>query len=283
MDREVGERRPLISLVMPAYNAQRFIAQAIRSVLAQSWQGWELIIVNDGSTDSTGTIVRSFQDERIHWVDRPKCGVSRARNEGLDLATGEFLAFIDADDILPPESLSSRAGVLMSRPDVHFVDGVVRSFTTEAPDQGTIIHRPTFKGAPREKLLELSNEVFFGLSWMIRRTAQISSIRFPVQMSHAEDLAYYLLISPFGSYDHTEKEVLYYRRSLSSAMRDLDKLALGYSQFYALSTSIAPKPSDTVLEDLWKRICSIMFKSYLLHGKPLKAIRSLLRNRPNIE
>jgi glycosyltransferase involved in cell wall biosynthesis len=88
----------LVSVIMPAYNAERFIAEAIESVLAQTYPHWELIIVDDGSTDTTPDIVVRFNDPRIKVIRQANKGEGGARNTGLDVAQGEFIGFLDADD-----------------------------------------------------------------------------------------------------------------------------------------------------------------------------------------
>lgn len=90
----------LVSVIMPAYNAQEFIAEAIQSVLAQTYTHWELIIINDGSTDQTQIIAQQFaeQDQRIRLITQKNQGVSTARNTGLSQAQGGYISFIDSDD-----------------------------------------------------------------------------------------------------------------------------------------------------------------------------------------
>ncbi len=97
--------RPLVSVVIPAYNASRWITDAINSVLGQSLQDFEVIVVDDGSKDGTATIARSIGDARVHVVSQPNAGVSAARNKGIDQARGRFIALLDADDALEPEAL----------------------------------------------------------------------------------------------------------------------------------------------------------------------------------
>ena len=92
--------KDLISVIMPSYNAATHIAQSIQSVINQSICNWELIVINDGSTDITEDIVREFSkvDERINLVTQVNYGVARARNRGIEEAHGEFVAFLDSDD-----------------------------------------------------------------------------------------------------------------------------------------------------------------------------------------
>lgn len=93
---------PLVSIITPAYNAARFIHAAVTSVINQTWKNWELIIVNDGSTDKTLEICQSFcnTDPRIKLITTPNHGVSHARNVGLESASGSYIGFLDADDII---------------------------------------------------------------------------------------------------------------------------------------------------------------------------------------
>ncbi|MCL1852015.1 MAG: glycosyltransferase [Peptococcaceae bacterium] len=97
---------PTLSIILPAYNAEQYLDRCVRSVLSQSCQDWELIIVDDGSTDATADICNGFasEDTRIQIVRQPNAGVSAARNAGMRIATGRYTAFLDADDTLDPEA-----------------------------------------------------------------------------------------------------------------------------------------------------------------------------------
>lgn len=99
----------MVSIIIPAFNAGKYLNQAIDSIIAQSYQDWELIIVNNGSTDSTNTIALSYtqKDHRIHLLTIPTSDVSAARNYGIDHALGDYISFLDADDILHPHFLSA--------------------------------------------------------------------------------------------------------------------------------------------------------------------------------
>jgi len=93
--------KPMVSIIIPAYNAGRFISETIESVLLQSFTNWELIIVNDGSKDNTGEIISKYAaaDKRISIITKENSGVSDTRNKGIEKSKGEMLAFLDADDI----------------------------------------------------------------------------------------------------------------------------------------------------------------------------------------
>lgn len=100
---------PKISIVIPVYNGERYIRRAIEGVLAQTFTDWELILVDDGSRDASGVICDEYAGERIHVVHQKNGGVSAARNAGIELAQGEYIAFVDADDIIGKDYLANLA------------------------------------------------------------------------------------------------------------------------------------------------------------------------------
>jgi glycosyltransferase involved in cell wall biosynthesis len=126
---------------MPAYNAEKYIAEAINSVLNQSYPEFELLVINDGSSDQTAKIIRSFFDSRIKYFKQNNQGVSSARNTGLENMKGVYFCFLDADDVMPQDSLKSRLEIFNSNNKIDFVDGKVRKkiyhsqvFSFKAPD-----------------------------------------------------------------------------------------------------------------------------------------------------
>jgi len=109
---------PTVSVVMPIYNVERFVASSIESVLAQTFTDFELILVDDGSTDSSPDICRQYRDPRIRIVSQANRGLPGARNTGIRNATGEFVAIIDSDDLWRPEKLARHVAHLRARPEV---------------------------------------------------------------------------------------------------------------------------------------------------------------------
>ena len=101
-------------MIVPAYNASRYIRETLESVLGQTYSSFEVIVVDDGSTDDTPAIVADYlrRDSRIRLVSQPTCGVGAARNRGIAEASGEFIAPLDADNIWYPEKLAKQVGSL---------------------------------------------------------------------------------------------------------------------------------------------------------------------------
>ncbi len=112
------ESLPLVSVIMPCYNMERFVTETIASVQRQTYPHWELLIVDDASTDGTVETVKRIaeQDERIHFTEKTThSGIADTRNLCIQMAQGPFLAFIDADDIWHPEKLEKQIGFMMER------------------------------------------------------------------------------------------------------------------------------------------------------------------------
>ena len=110
----------MISVIIPLYNKEHFVAKTIESVLTQTYQDFELIIVNDGSTDHSADVVSTFSDARIRFVEQANGGVSSARNHGIRLAKGEFIAFLDADDLWHSDFLEQMLNLYKAYPIFSF-------------------------------------------------------------------------------------------------------------------------------------------------------------------
>ena len=115
------DRMPLVSVMMPAYNAGIFIGQAIESVLTQTYPHWELVIVDDGSTDGTSKVIERYVDRRIKVISQLNRGEATARNVALEAVQGEYLAFLDADDMWLPDHLEQAVSYLVNHPDADAV------------------------------------------------------------------------------------------------------------------------------------------------------------------
>ncbi|MGH2811490.1 MAG: glycosyltransferase family 2 protein, partial [Actinomycetota bacterium] len=111
---------PRCSVVIPAYNVGPFVTEAVSSALGQTFADIEVIVVNDGSSDETAAVLEPLM-ERIVYLEQPNRGLAAARNRGMQQASGEFVAFLDADDFWMPGYLQRMVGLLESRPDLALV------------------------------------------------------------------------------------------------------------------------------------------------------------------
>ena len=132
----------LVSIIMPAYNSARFIRESIGSVLAQTYTDWELLIVDDGSTDNTAEIIASYQDERIHMMrNELNLGAALSRNKALREAKGKYIAFLDADDLWLPEKLEKQLA-FMQQNGYAFTFTDYRIINEDGTPQNKILHMP---------------------------------------------------------------------------------------------------------------------------------------------
>lgn len=126
-----------VSIIMPAYNAENFISESIESVIGQTYANWELIIVDDGSTDNTRNVVHSYinQDSRIHYFFQENARQAKARNTGIKNSKGDIIAFLDADDLWLPQKLElSLKEFYNGEQDVLFTDAYIFNNSTQLSD-----------------------------------------------------------------------------------------------------------------------------------------------------
>ena len=114
---------PLVSVIIPVYNYDRYLAEAAESVTGQTHQHLEIIVVDDGSTDQSGEVARSFADRGVRYCHQAHAGIGPARNKGVELAQGDFLAFLDADDRWPQEKIERQLRAFDSDPTLEMVFG----------------------------------------------------------------------------------------------------------------------------------------------------------------
>ena len=117
---------PLVSVIVPVYNGERYLGAALQSIFGQDYHPFEVIVVDDGSTDNTADVVKSFPD--VTCVSREHQGVATARNAGLAQAHGDFISFLDADDLWTPQKTSLQMARLQERPQAGCVSGYSRCF-----------------------------------------------------------------------------------------------------------------------------------------------------------
>lgn len=136
----------LVSVIIPAYNQGQYLGRTIQSVLDQTYPSFEIMVIDDGSTDNTAIVTRGFSDPRIRYIYQENRGLSGARNTGIQNARGEFLTYLDSDDLFMPDKLVLLVGALQDAPQAGFAAGqsipidendqpIGRLFDTPLPDE----------------------------------------------------------------------------------------------------------------------------------------------------
>ncbi|MGB3758606.1 MAG: glycosyltransferase [Rivularia sp. (in: cyanobacteria)] len=205
---------PTISVIIPVYNAAFTIVKTINSVQNQSFSDWELIIINDGSNDGTLKLINSINDSRLKVFSYKNGGLSVARNRGISHAKGEFIAFLDADDLWTPDKLELQLKALHRNPEA----GVAYSWTYFMEEKGEYCHTDRqlfFEGNVLANLL-IDNFIASGSNPLIRKQAIESIGEFDPSVSGAADWDYWLRLAISWQFVVVPKPQIFYRLSSSS-------------------------------------------------------------------
>lgn len=204
-----------VSIIVPVYNAAKFIKETVASITAQTFTDWELLLVENGSTDSTPEILEGFTDERIKVIRMgTNSGAAKARNRGMELAEGRFVTYLDADDLWKPEKLEKQLA-FMKQKEVAFSFTGYEFADENAKPLGVVVKVPevlVYKKALKNTTIFTSTVMF--------DTAQIDKSKLMMPAVPSEDTALWwsVLRSGFDAYG-LDENLVYYRRpgkSLSS-------------------------------------------------------------------
>ena len=209
----------LVSIILPAYNASLTIRDTIKSILNQSFKDFELIIINDGSTDGTVEVLRKFTDDRIRLFNFKNRGLPESRNRGIKKAKGKYISFIDADDMWVQQKLEFQYNALLSNPDCD----VAYSWTLFIDESGTILHplRTTkYNGYVFEHLI-CSNFIGSGSNILATRGAIKKTGYFNTEYKSSEDWDYYLRLSKSFKFVYVPKFQILYRQSPNSMTNNI--------------------------------------------------------------
>lgn len=268
--------RPLVSIIMPAFNAAPYLEEAIASVLAQSYPNWELIAVNDGSTDDTARILESYADPRIRVIHQENKGVGAARNAALDVSKGELITFLDADDVLPEKALASRVEYFRNHAEVDVADGCISARTADMSRE-IRSYVPYHTGPLFPRLIALDDRVFFGPFYMVRRRI-VQGVHFRERLTHAEDLIFFMEMADLhdAMYGHVTDPVYIYRVNENSAMSNVAGIEAGYLKVIEVACKLK-KTSVSQCGELRRKIALILFKTWLRRGNLLRAFTVIAR------
>lgn len=218
---------PTISVIIPAYNAERTILETIASVQQQTFSELEVIVVDDGSTDRTLELIRSVKDERLKIFSYENGGVCVARNRGISHATGEFIAFLDADDLWTSDKLEAQLAALQQHPEA----GVAYSWTYFMDEQGASSspsESKFFEGNVYAELL-VGDFIYTASNPLIRSQAIESVGNFDTTLKTCEDWDYWLRLAARWHFVVVSKHQIFYRRasgSLSSKVEVMKEASL---------------------------------------------------------
>jgi len=224
-------KEPLVSVVIPAYNAEKYIVEAIKSVLAQTYANWEIIIADDGSNDRTAEIVRSFNESKIRYFYQNNQGQSAARNLALVNCRGDYVAFLDADDIFLPEKLGRQVAFMENQPECAFSYCKIRYFYDGKPQElfDLSIEHPS--GLLREDLIKRGGHTMAPISVMFRRQWLDRCGGFDNSLRRSDEYFFYLKMALGGASFYYLDEIL--------ALTRLNRWSLTRNETYLKETAEA--------------------------------------------
>ena len=213
-----------VSVIIPTYNHQGYVLETLESLWAQTFKDYEVIVINDGSPDNTAELLRPLAKAgRITYIEQPNAGQAAARNRGLAEARGEYIAFLDDDDLWPPNKLQWQVDCLNTRPELSLVGGVATTFEGIAPATGK----------PRGTTKELPFELFFcgnpfdSPGQTLIRAAALKEVGgFDVSVWGADDLDLYMKLALKGKMEISPAVALFYRVHSGNASKDLKRMMI---------------------------------------------------------
>lgn|GEM_PF-4185000 len=209
--------RPILSVIIPVYNMERYIATCLSAILSLQDQSIEIIAVDDGSTDRTNDVLRSFLDRRLKVVTRPQGGPSAARNTGFKYARGRFILPFDADDIPIVENWPAILATLTANPDAVVVYGARRVFEADADNFPRIPSREVYPSSDEViPLIFRKNFMQMGAAF-IRREAIETAGPWNEGLWHGEDWDMWCRLACLGQFIHVPVLVIGYRRHAQSS------------------------------------------------------------------
>jgi glycosyltransferase involved in cell wall biosynthesis len=238
---------PKVSIITPLHNKGPYIAETIASVLNQSLTDWEMIIVENGSADHGPDVVRTFQDSRIRLIISDVRGPGAARNHGLSLAQGEWILFLDADDLMEPAHLSHLLKVAESNPSCGIIAGGWKSFE-DGHDEELKEHHPHPRNHDRDSLLAgaLSLTPWIVHAVIVRKDLLTPERQWPAELDSFpdEDTAFWFPLILATDVAWSSESGAIYRLSTPnsrSSLEDLQKRFAGYEKILAYNMTALQK------------------------------------------
>ena len=213
----------MVTIIMPVYNGEKYIQEAINSIINQTYSNWELVIVDDGSTDNTASIIKKFDDSRIKYVYQKNQGPSAARNKGIGLAEGNYIAFIDADDMYVKDKLEKQVAYLEETPAVDIVYNDIKVIDVSSRVLYTLKSEGIYQN--REDFLSvlLFRQIIPLPPSILAKKKCFEKIRFNTKYVHGEDYDLTIRLAQENKYGYLKESLYLYRRHENNLTNDHNK------------------------------------------------------------
>lgn len=273
--------QPLVSILIAAYNSEKYIAEALDSACAQTYSAIEIVVVDDGSTDRTRTIIESYTDPRIRYFFHEHAGIPKTRNKLLREARGDFLAYLDSDDVYLSEKIEEQVHFLQTHPEyaitycdmLYFFDG----------DPGHF-YKHTYRYYSGEIFKHLLQQMFITNTAILfhRRVLEVAGF-YDETMREVEDLPYFLAMAHAGlQFGFLNKKLVKYRlrRDSNTRYEIIDDIAHGalYAMEQVKVRMTAEERVRYAINDIITRKKLLLALAYMgrrKRGRSLSLLRSI--------
>ena len=263
---------PTISIIIPTYNAEDTILKTVESVQQQTFSDIEIILINDGSTDRTLELLQNIKDKRLKVFSYENGGLSVARNRGIFHATGEFISFIDADDLWTPDKLELQLAALQQ----HSEAGVAYSWTTsfiDGREESIFPYKPVFfAGNVYDKLL-VNNIISNGSNILVRKQAIESAGEFDPTFKSCEDWDFYIRLAAKWHFVLVPKHQIFYRQSSNAMTSKVEVMEQEALRVIARAYQSAPPEYQFLQNQSLAWIYEYSTQQYLKHSTDITGVR----------
>jgi glycosyltransferase involved in cell wall biosynthesis len=261
---------PLVSVLVPCHNAAPWLAATLESVLAQTWRRLELIVVDDGSTDESGAIARRFASERVQLLSQPKRGAASARQRALDASQGDYLQYLDADDLLAPEKIAAQVARLRDAGPRVVATGRWARFTSSIADAVFPAPDNWRDATPPDYLVETfqSGGMMHPAAWLTPRPLATTAGPWNVELTLDDDGEYFTRVALAANrIVFCPDAVSYYRSALPGSLSGSRSSAAWRSAFRVceLSTSGLLRREDSPRS---RRACALYWLRFAFAAFP---------------
>lgn len=278
---------PLVTVVMPVYNVERYIEPCVNSVLQQTYQNIEIIIVDDATPDKSIEKISHINDERIRVVTQENRGLAGARNTGIRESSGKYVAFLDSDDFWHPDKISQHVQKLESNPDIG-VSFSASQFVDEAGNNTNRIQQPLIKDNFSASQIFCRNPIGNGSAPVIRKSIldtiefyesdRNHSQYFNENLRQSEDIACWVRIALLTQcqFNYIDQPLTYYRLNGGGLSANVDKQLASWETFVEQLTAYAPSFAAKYVRLARAYQYRYLARRLILEGSTLKATKLML-------
>jgi glycosyltransferase involved in cell wall biosynthesis len=262
--------QPLVSVLIPAYNCADWIGQTMQSVLAQTWPSLEIIVVDDGSTDQTLTIAQTFVSDRIQVFTQPNQGAATARNHAIDKAQGDYIQFLDADDLLAPDKIAQQIKLLQASPPNCIASGAWSRFYQHPREAAFTLDALWQHLSPVDWLIAAwqENLMMHPAAWLVPRSIIDAAGAWDESLSLNDDGEYFCrVILASQGVQFCGRAKSFYRSGIAGSLSG-HKSDMAYQSAYHAIELCTQHLLDMESSPRTQVVCSMLFQRFIYETYP---------------